>query len=187
MKPRVLQQWLTFWNFLYPHKVLWGQARVIFKFLVMSFTENLFFLLLLGSGRWTALGSSLPQISALIQPSLWPHGWVSSLMCMVSSDTLFRQVGHSKFIQLIPGGLKSRCRNISEMMKKKRRPSALKFKVHIRAYWCQCNTLDVPVQKWVELSRNILYYDYSWLTAGQILSFPHKCWKFSSRTNSHWN
>lgn len=63
MKPRVLQRFLTFWNFLYPRKVLWGRARVTFKFLVMSFTENLFFLLLLGSGRWTAQGSSLPQIS----------------------------------------------------------------------------------------------------------------------------
>lgn len=89
-------QWLTFWNFLYPHKVLWGQPRVTFKFLVMSFTENLFFLLLLGSGRWTALGSSLPQITVLIKPSL--VAWFL-LMFTVSSDTLFRQ-GHSKFIKL---------------------------------------------------------------------------------------
>ena len=61
-------------------------------------------------------------VSDLCRQYLRPHGLVFALIFIVSCETLYRQVcafpHHLQSIEFTTGGLQSRCRNISKMIKR---------------------------------------------------------------------
>ena len=70
---------------------------------------------------FVAFPRSVPRhnpVSELCRQFLQPHGLVFALICIVSCETLYRQVcafpNHVQSIEFTTGGLQSRCRNISK-------------------------------------------------------------------------